>query len=56
MKYPFIVAITTAALAGCVTSPYTPPPTQDTRAIGESKLAPKDAAQCIGQKWAQRRR
>jgi hypothetical protein len=53
MKYPFIVAITTAALAGCATSPYTPPPTQDTRAIGESKLAPKDAAQCIGQQWAQ---
>ncbi|KAF7961328.1 hypothetical protein AWV80_34465 [Cupriavidus sp. UYMU48A] len=53
MKYPFIVAITTAALAGCAMSPYTPPPTQETRAIGESKLAPKDAAQCIAQKWAQ---
>ncbi|WER45604.1 hypothetical protein CupriaWKF_15095 [Cupriavidus sp. WKF15] len=56
MKHPFIIALTTAAIAGCTTtspSPITPPPTQDTRAIGESKLAPKAAAQCIGGKWAQ---
>ncbi len=55
MKYPFIVALATAAVtvAGCATSPYIPPPTQGTRPIGESKLAPKAAAQCIGEKWAQ---
>jgi len=53
MKYPFIVALTTAAFTGCAISPYTPPPTQDTRAVGESKLAPKEAAQCIGGSWAQ---
>lgn len=52
MKYPFIVALAAATLAGCATSPYTPPPTQATRAIGQSKLEPKAAAQCIGQKWA----
>lgn len=52
MKYPFIVALAAATLAGCATSPYTPPPTPTTRAVGESKLAPKAAAQCIGQKWA----
>jgi len=53
MKYPFIVALASAAFTGCAMSPYTPPPTQDTRAIGESKLAPKEAAQCIGGAWAQ---
>ncbi|MDT6963141.1 MULTISPECIES: hypothetical protein [unclassified Cupriavidus] len=52
MKYPFIVALCAATLTGCAMSPYTPPPTQATRPIGESKLAPKAAAQCIGQKWA----
>lgn len=53
MKYPFIVALATAALAGCATSPYTPPPSQETRSVGQSKLAPKAAAQCIAEKWAQ---
>lgn len=52
MKTPFIFAIAVAALAGCAASPYTPPPTSATTAVGESKLAPKAAAQCIGQQWA----
>lgn len=52
MKYPLIVAVAATALAGCAMSPHTPPPTPGTRAIGESQLAPKAAAQCIGQKWA----
>ena len=47
-----IVALAAATLAGCATSPYTPPPSPTTQAVGESKLAPKAAAQCIGQKWA----
>lgn len=55
MKHAFIIALTTAAIAGCATtpSPTAPAPAQDTRAIGESKLAPKAAAQCIAGKWAQ---
>ncbi|KAI3591218.1 hypothetical protein D9X30_3899 [Cupriavidus sp. U2] len=54
MKYPVIVVLAVATLAGCANmpAPYTPPPTPTTRAVGESKLAPKAAAQCIGQKWA----
>ncbi|MBU65811.1 MAG: hypothetical protein CL858_10215 [Cupriavidus sp.] len=52
MKYPFIVALAVTTLAGCAVSPYTPPPTPTTRAVGPSKLEPKAAAQCIGQKWA----
>jgi len=54
MKYPVIVVLAAATLAGCANmpAPYTPPPTAATRAVGESKLAPKAAAQCIGQKWA----
>lgn len=51
MKYPFIIAVA-AAVTGCATSPYTPPPTAQTRAVTQSKLAPKAAAQCIGQQWA----
>jgi len=52
MKYPFIAALASTFLAGCAMSPYTPPPTAETRAVGASQLAPKAAAQCIGQKWA----
>lgn len=52
MKYPFIVALCAATLAGCAVSPYTPPPSANTRPVGPSKLEPKAAAQCIGQKWA----
>lgn len=54
MKLPFILALATAAIAGCAApSPFTPPPTQDTRAVGQSKLEPKAAAECIGKQWMQ---
>ncbi|WP_423199631.1 MULTISPECIES: putative periplasmic lipoprotein [unclassified Cupriavidus] len=52
MKYPIILALAAATLGGCAMSPYTPPPSTETRAIGNSKLAPKAAAQCIAQQWA----
>ncbi|MEN7531433.1 MULTISPECIES: hypothetical protein [unclassified Cupriavidus] len=53
MKYPILAVLASAVVvAGCATSPYIPPPTPETRAVGQSKLAPKEAAQCIGSQWA----
>ena len=43
------------AVSGCASQPASPPPPPlpaDARPVGQSQLAPKAAAICIAQKWA----
>ncbi|MDF3885658.1 hypothetical protein [Cupriavidus basilensis] len=47
MKYPLIALV--IAVSGCASPP---PPPPDVHPVGQSHLAPKAAAQCIGTKWA----
>jgi hypothetical protein len=51
----FTLVTLVIALAGCASKPASPPPTalpSEVRPVGQSQLAPRAAATCIAQKWA----
>ena len=53
MKIAFVTLV--IAVTGCASQPASPPPSSqpsDVRPIGQSQLAPRAAATCIAQKWA----
>ena len=51
MKLAFVTLV--IAVTGCASQPASPPATPSgARPVGQSQLAPKAAALCIAQKWA----
>jgi hypothetical protein len=49
------VTLVIAAVTGCASQPASPPPAplpSGARPVGQSQLAPRAAATCIAQKWA----